>query len=422
MRHGNETLVENNYFFGNNRPNTGGIRIINEKQTVVGNYGEGLTGHRFRGALVIMNGVPNSPPNRYMPVIESAATQNVFVNCDHVQLCAGADEERSSPPTTTTVSGNVFLHPNKGNIFTVYDDISGISFAENILGPGMQGLGETGFRNENLELEEVDGVQIPLGTDAGELIRAGLSNRARAENTGVHWYPNIDGEIHFDTGKRIEVLPGLNSLLEAVEQASAGDVLVLTEAADYVMSKSIDLHVPITVIAAEGLVDKPCLKFQKTSLFNIENGGALSLSGVRVSGEECRDKPRNTVIRTSRYSMNKNYKLFIEHCEFDNLDINHSFNVLTVYRNTFADSVVLRNSVFRDISGMVLPLNQETDDIGIYNAEQVVIENCSFENIGGAVLDLHRGGRDESTFGPMLELSHSSFRNVGHDRRNRAEA
>ncbi|MBK7338581.1 MAG: hypothetical protein IPJ00_21695 [Saprospirales bacterium] len=35
MRHGNETLVESNYFFGNRKPNTGGIRIINEKQKVI---------------------------------------------------------------------------------------------------------------------------------------------------------------------------------------------------------------------------------------------------------------------------------------------------------------------------------------------------------------------------------------------------
>jgi len=37
MRHGHYTLVENNYFLGNRKPNTGGIRIINENQTVRNN-------------------------------------------------------------------------------------------------------------------------------------------------------------------------------------------------------------------------------------------------------------------------------------------------------------------------------------------------------------------------------------------------
>ena len=45
MRHGHHTLVEDNYFLGNRKPNTGGIGIINEYQTVRNNYLYGLTGH-----------------------------------------------------------------------------------------------------------------------------------------------------------------------------------------------------------------------------------------------------------------------------------------------------------------------------------------------------------------------------------------
>ena len=91
MRHGNETLVEGNVFLGNRKPNTGGIRVINGFQTVQNNYGYGLTGYRFRGALVVMNGVPNSPLNRYFQVESAIIENNVFVDSDHVQLCAGSD-------------------------------------------------------------------------------------------------------------------------------------------------------------------------------------------------------------------------------------------------------------------------------------------------------------------------------------------
>ena len=98
MRHGHYTLVEGNYFLGNRIPNTGGIRIINENQTVRNNYLSGLTGHRFRGALVIMNGVPNGPINRYDPVIDSLMNNNIVIDSDHIQLCAGSDEERSAVP------------------------------------------------------------------------------------------------------------------------------------------------------------------------------------------------------------------------------------------------------------------------------------------------------------------------------------
>ncbi|MEL6193713.1 MAG: polysaccharide lyase 6 family protein, partial [Bacteroidota bacterium] len=135
MRHGNETMVKENYFFGNGKPNTGGIRIINETQTVVGNYCEGLTGYRFRGALVIMNGVPNSPLNRYFQVKDSEASNNSFIDCDYIQLCAGSDEERSATPENSVVNNNLIYNSQKDDVFTVYDDISGISFSNNVISP-----------------------------------------------------------------------------------------------------------------------------------------------------------------------------------------------------------------------------------------------------------------------------------------------
>lgn len=418
MRHGNETLVESNYFFGNEKPNTGGIRIINEKQTVINNYCEGLTGYRFRGALVIMNGVPNSPINRYFQVTDSEASNNSFINCDYVQLCAGSDEERSAVPMNTVVNNNLFYNEKKADLFTVYDDISGISFNRNVLSQNISPISKSGFTQAKLEFtREENGILLP--TDKS--VKAGITEvkpHATPENTGVSWYPRNEEEVRFNTGKTIAVAPGTNTLFDAVKNADNGDVLELAEG-DYLMTKAIDLYHPLTVRAKDG---KPTIRFEKNSLFNIENGGALTLDNLKIDGAECPDYSGNSVIRTSRYSMNRNYKLLIENCDFTDLDVNHSFNVLRIYKNTFADSVLLRNSTFTNISGSILQLDAETDDIGIYSAENVVIDNCQFTDIGGTVLNLHRGGRDESTFGPMLQLSNSNFQNVGGDKRNKAAA
>ncbi len=418
MRHGNETLVEGNYFFGNGKSNTGGIRIINETQKVINNYCEGLTGYRFRGALVIMNGVPNSPINRYFPVIDSEASNNTFVNCDYIQLCAGSDAERSAVPKNTVVNNNIFYNEKKDDLFTVYDDISGISFDGNILSKNISPIAPSGFAQKKIEFKrDKNGILLP--TDKS--IKAGITEvkaHATPENTGVTWYPKMDQEVRFNIGKKIAVSPGENTLLEAVQKSEYGDVLELAEG-DYLMTKSIAVNHPITV-RAKG--EKPTIRFEKNSLFNIENGGALAMYDLKIDGEECPDYSGNSVIRTSRYSMNRNYKLFIENCDFTDLDVNHSFNVLRIYKNTFADSVVLRNSTFKNISGSVLSLAAEIDDIGIYSAENVVIDRCQFEDVGGTALDLHRGGRDESTFGPMLAMNNSSFKNVGGDKRNKSGA
>lgn len=420
MRHGNETLVENNYFFGNRKANTGGIRIINETQTVRNNYCEGLTGHRFRGALVIMNGVPNSPANRYMQVVDSEASNNTFIDCDHIQLCAGSDEERSATPRQTVINNNIFYNANRSALFTIHDDISGISFDGNLLSPNVTPINNQGFQAVSLNFERNEnGLLIPPPQAINDKGMKPTGKRATPQNTGVNWYPRLQQEIVFNTGQRTVVQPGKNSLYNAIQNSEQGDILVL-QTGDYIISKSININHPISIVCEDA--DQPVLQFQRTSLFNIENGGALTLKGLTIDGSEAPDAHGNTVIRTSRYSMNRNYKLLIEDCQFRNLNINHTFDVLRVYKNTFADSIVLRNTTFTDVDGHILALNKETDDIGIYNAENIVIENCQFRNISGVALDLHRGGRDESTFGPILKINNSVFDNVGKGKRNRSQA
>jgi poly(beta-D-mannuronate) lyase len=418
-------MVEGNYFFGNRKPNTGGIRIINETQTVKNNYLEGLTGYRLRGALVIMNGVPNSPINRYSPVKDSEASGNLFIDCDYIQLCAGNDEERSAVPTNTKMTNNIFYNTKKDDLFTVYDDISGITFADNLLSPNVifpTNKGKTlttGFTHQTIQFEEINGLKQPKGIhNIGPDIR---KERPSAENTGVSWYPRKDYTIQFNTGKTITVEEGENTIFNAVKKSSSGDILVLKANGKYYQSKAIDIHHSIT-IKSESNTKKPVLTFGRTSLFNLENGGTLYLQGLHISGKESDDYAGNNLIRTSKYSMTHNYKLIMKDCEVTDLDVNHSFNVLRVYKNTFADSIVLENCKFDNISGHVLELNKETDDIGVYNAENVLITNCKFNKIGGSVVDLYRGGSDESTFGPMLEVSACGFANVGQSSRNKSMA
>jgi len=420
MRHGNETLVEDNYFFGNRKPNTGGIRIINETQIVRNNYHEGLTGHRLRGAFVIMNGVPNSPANRYVQVIDSKASNNTYIDCDHIQLCAGSDKERSATPLNTVVNNNIFYNKDKNDLFTIHDDISGITFQNNLLSPNMKPFPREGFATQAITYRRnVDGLLMPT-----EMLEEGMHPRgeiATPENTGVAWYPREEQEARFNTGKTISVKPGENTIAEAIKTSKDGDIIEL-ETGEYIMTRSIDLFHTISLKSANGASSKPILKFQRSSLFNIENKGNLTLSGLEINGADCPDYSGNSVIRTSRYSMINNYKLFIENCDFRDLDVNHSFEILKIYKNTFADSIVLRNSTFTNVSGSILALDKETDDNGIYNVENIHIENCQFTDIGGAVLVLYRGGTDESTSGPILLFKNSKISNVGLDKRNKRGA
>ncbi|WP_456461720.1 polysaccharide lyase 6 family protein [Reichenbachiella sp.] len=412
FRHGNENTAESNAFFGNGKPHTGGIRVINEKQKVLNNYGYGLTGHRFRGAMVVMNGVPNSPINRYNQVIDSEINNNTFINCDYVQLCAGSDEERSAIPQSTSISNNIFWNEAKDDVFTAYDDISGISFNDNIISANIKPIA-SGFKGVDAELTKNQNGIYSLNDES---ITAGITadfSVVSKEATGPSWYTKPKNSKTFGYGRNVAVEEGAN-LFDVMKDAKAGDVYTLA-GGEYLLEKKVPVNVPITVQSTEGAV----LKFEKSNLFVIENGGALQMEGLVIDGAECPDYAGNAVVSTSRYSMNKNYKLFINNCEFRDLDVNHSFNILKVYKNTFADSILIENSKFSDVSGTILELNQESDDIGIYNAEFVILNNNSFKNIGKEIVNLHRGGSDESTFGPLLFIDHCSFEKVGYGPKNK---
>ncbi|MBU2996475.1 DUF4957 domain-containing protein [Cellulophaga baltica] len=417
MRHGNETLVDGNVFIGNGKPSTGGVRVINETQTVINNYHVGLTGYRFRGAFVMMNGVPDSPPNRYVPVIDSKVNNNTFVNCDHIQLCAGSDAERSQAPRTSEISGNVFYNENKKDIFTVYDDISGINFEDNLLNESGETSIKQGFENVAISLvKNEQGFLIPQSDKIKNKITISPKIATKG-NTGTSYYYKSDSEIALNSGKTIKVKAGINTLYDIVKTSEAGDIIELEEGGTYLITKAVKINHPLTFKTSGE--KKATILFERMMAFEIQNGGSLSLVNMSFDGTKSPDYAGNSVISTSKNSMIENYKLFINNCEFKDMVVNHSFDVLRVSKGTFADTISIQNSTFKNISGHITALDKETDDIGAYNVEYFIMKNNTVSNLQGAALRLYRGGKDESTFGPFLEIDHNLFDNVGHGKKNK---
>ncbi|MBC5841373.1 DUF4957 domain-containing protein [Flavobacterium sp. F-380] len=419
MRHGNETMVDGNVFIGNGKPSTGGVRVINETQTVINNYHIGLTGSRFRGAFVMMNGVPNSTPNRYVPVIDSKVNNNTFVNCDNIVLCAGSDAERSQAPRTSEISGNVFYNENKTDLFSIDDDISGIKFENNILAKNLKTTIPSGFKNADIKLvKNKQGFLIPESKAIKNKIVIS-PNIATKENTGVSWYSKTDKTIALNSGKTIKVPAGINTLYDAAENSKAGDILELENGGEYLLTKAVQITHPLTFKTVGK--NKATILFELMMAFEIQNGGSLSLENIIFDGDKSPDYAGNSAISTSKNAMLDNYKLIIENCTFTNFIVNHSFDVLRVSKGTFADTISIQNSTFKNITGHIAALDTETDDIGAYNVEYFIMKNNTITDLQGAALRLYRGGKDESTFGPFLEMEHNVFDQVGHGSKNKYE-
>ena len=420
MRHGNETLVDGNVFIGNGKPSTGGVRVINETQTVINNYHIGLTGYRFRGAFVMMNGVPNSPPNRYVPVIDSKVNNNTFINCDNILFGVGNDSERSQAPQTSEFSGNIIYNESAKNVFTTDSDISGIKFKDNILDENAKTSIDGGFKNAKINLvKNKQGFLIPTSKKIKNKVT--ISPKiATKENTGTTWYSKVDNTVSLNSGKTIKVAAGINTLFEIVKKSQAGDIIELEEDGTYLLTKAVKINHPLTFKTSGK--EKATILFERMMAFEIQNGGSLSLENIIFDGTKSPDYAGNSVISTSKNSMTENYKLFIDNCTFTDMVVNHSFDVLRVSKGTFADTISIQNSTFKKISGSIAALDKETDDIGAYNVEYFLMKNNTITELQGAALRLYRGGKDESTFGPFLEIDHNVFDNVGFGKKNKYNA
>ncbi len=420
LRHGNDNLIENNVFLGNGVPHTGGFRVINKRQTIRNNYMHGLKGYRFGGALVVMNGVPNSPINRYHQVEDSIIENNSIIDSDHIEFGAGADSERSAPPITSSFKNNLVINRSAKDSIGVHDDISGIAFSNNVASGVTKLPVSTGFADQSIKLvKAANGLEYPSDPALAELGVSKSLTILDKKLTGASWYAKPDNASRFSGGKTIKVKAGEDTLTQAVAESSPGDVVELA-AGNYSVSKIIQLPHAITIRGSGS--DKTLIKYDRTTLFEIADGGSLKLDSLSVDGVDAPDAYGNSVVRTTRYSMLSNYELLVSDSKFIDLDKNHSFNFLKVASHTFASNIVIENSEFKDVSGHVIALEREIDDLGIYNAEYITVKNSRFENVGKTVANIYRGGTDESTFGPHLDFSGNTLINIGKNKRNKSKA
>jgi poly(beta-D-mannuronate) lyase len=409
LRHGDGNLVEDNVFLGGNEPHTGGIRVINRRQTVRNNYLEGLAGDGFASALTVMYGVPDSPVNRYVQVDRAVIENNTWVNPRSIFLGAGMDQERSAAPTNSRMSRNLIVNDDGRDPLRKLGDLTGIASVGNVQSPKKS----VGFP-DGVEARKVDmvraanGLLVPIGIE-GIGARRDLRPIAR-DDVGVAWYPKHHAVAGLDSGRAHAVAPGEDTLTTAFAAASAGDRLTL-RAGHYLVNQVLRIDRPLTVEGpAKG---DAVIAFSRSTLFDIVAGGALKLSRLTLSGEAAPDEVGNAVIRTRPGSGAANYPLILQDSRIVDLNANRGFDVVSTGKGSLADLIALRRVTVEEVSGAVVSAVAETDDRGTYNAEAVEIEDSTFRRVAGPVVDLYRGGSDESTFGPKLRIAGSTFEQTG---------
>ena len=411
LRHGDGNTIEGNVFLGNGQPNTGGIRVINRDQIVRGNYMEGLRGTGFAGALTVMNGVPNSPVNRYVQVSNAIIENNSVVDSHRMTLAAGSDAERSAVPVNSKMTRNLMLFSNPTTPVVVEDDISGIALSNNVI--VTQNPVEkfpAAVQKMPVMKRATNGLLYPADRKFRKIGAPRDLQVMSVDAVGAKWYPKPKRGDVFGSGKVIEVADGAAALETALAGAANGDRLLL-KGSDYSIDRTLLIDKALSFEAAGAT--RPKISFSRSNLFALGEGGNLRLKGIDFTGEDAPDVVGNALIRTSAKPLLANFVLELDDVSVSNLTVNRAFDVIALGKGSMADRLKISNSRFDNISGKVVAADSETENYGRYNAEYLTISNSRFTNVAGHIVALYRGGTDESTFGPHFVFEKNEIAKSG---------
>jgi poly(beta-D-mannuronate) lyase len=129
LRHGNDCLVDGNFFDGAEKEKSYGVRFIGEGHVAVNNYFYHLNGspnNPFRSPVTIVNGLVNTPINGYFQVRRAVIADNIFVNNILPNIRVGAFSKRAGmtvQPDTILIEHNFMLDEN-GQSQEVYEELT----------------------------------------------------------------------------------------------------------------------------------------------------------------------------------------------------------------------------------------------------------------------------------------------------------
>ena len=399
FRHGGHNTVSRNIFFGNGVDDTGGVRVINNDQKVFDNYFEGLRGQKFNAGLTIMNGVPNSPENRYHQVDGGVIRNNSFYDIAHIGLGVGSDQERSAPPINTRFANNIVTSKNP-QLVGVFDDISGIAFEDNVAdNKNASTLKAKVVKNLKLKRAE-NGLLYPT-----KKLNAGAPKDLKPlkrHESGMSWYPKPKRS---ESVRSATVVNGnAGALIRALELASAGDILELS-AGTYDLHSPLKVSDELTIKAAAG--DKPVIRAINGPAIELFAGAELHLNGVRFE----QANPMLPVIFAAGYKYDGKYSLTLENIEASSIAKESNGPFLSSSVTSFADAIRVKGLNVENWKGAVFDLSGQGLN-GWYLADRLHISDSTFSQVSGPIVDFGRDGRDESTFGPLFKLVDSKIEQV----------
>jgi len=404
LRHGDNNVVMNNYFLGNDKAGSGGIRVINKGQRVANNIFYKCRGVDFRSPLAIMNGVPNSPPTRYVQVINAEIVNNTFYECSPISLCEGSDAERSLPPDKVNFLNNVFYNTRDSIICNVYDDLKGIHFASNKVSDKISQILPDGFTKAILPKQDNFPKTVTIRKIESSVNNIPIAEKQVYTSSGANWFKK-----YFTPDNKKTIFINCLTADEVYQQLEKNEaVTIQLTGKEYKLNKSFVISKPVQFKSDK----KNSIKFETEnvlSLFILSGNGDLTLNGINIDGKNVK---ATHFISSDSNGYSDHYNLSIINCSFQNFNSNNGCQtIFYAFRSMMADSIIINNNSFINNGCNFFSMKDEEDDKGYYNAEKIVIRHNNFNSQNGMLINIYRGGSDESTLGPDLTFSHNKLDN-----------
>ena len=139
LRHGNGCTVRDNYFIGNGRKGTGGVRIIGERHLVENNKMYGLRGRGTYSAVSVINGYENPELHEYFQVVDAVVRGNEIVDCDYgIHVALAMRPQNVLQPVGLRFENNVIVASRKQKTVIMEMDPSKVRWKRNIVFGGSQ--------------------------------------------------------------------------------------------------------------------------------------------------------------------------------------------------------------------------------------------------------------------------------------------
>lgn len=251
LRHGANAWVEGNFFLGEEKESSGGIRVSDSFHTIINNYFQDLNndGDTWNNAITLVGGADTSggTSNGYQKVDGILVAFNTIYNCDDPLYY----NDRSSYDPRGVFAHNL-VYSTRGTL--VAGDISGtgqyITYTGNIFGGDTIGITDAGITSANANFSASGEIYKPSSTgpaadSAGSAYAAtvtqdieGFTRPNTNMDVGAHevsggsgsafYAPHTDSMVGLDVGACF-----LNAAGEYANNCSDGEYLSLGSLASY---------------------------------------------------------------------------------------------------------------------------------------------------------------------------------------------